>query len=184
MSPSDMVSREEFDMMFDVKGRMVAAAGGPQASALKKKNAQSKGSPQDNFAILKYLAESIEKEGLTAARLFKQADKNFNQVLTIEELKEQVKISLPDYFAGLNFKKLLKAFDMNGNGLIEQDEFVRLLDMAYRSGVDTDTYAKNANAMTGKKSGAVVKSAKSVTMVDTVKPEDRMNSEQVIAALN
>jgi hypothetical protein len=37
---------------------------------------------------MKYLAESIEKEGLTAARLFKAADKNFNQVLTIEELKE------------------------------------------------------------------------------------------------
>jgi hypothetical protein len=29
MSPSDMVSREEFDMMFDVKGRMGASAGGP-----------------------------------------------------------------------------------------------------------------------------------------------------------
>jgi BMFP domain-containing protein YqiC len=29
MSPSDMVSREEFDMMFDVKGRMAASAGGP-----------------------------------------------------------------------------------------------------------------------------------------------------------
>jgi hypothetical protein len=55
--------------------------------------------------------------------------------------------------------------------------------MAYRSGVDTDTFAKNANAMTGKKSGGTVKSAKSVTMVDTVKPEDRMNSEQVITAL-
>lgn len=86
------------------------------------------------------MAESIEKEGLTAARLFKQADKNFNQVLTIEELKEQVKISLPDHFAGLNFKKLLKAFDLNGNGLIEQEEFVRLLDMAFRSGVDTGTF--------------------------------------------
>ena len=155
MSPSDMVSRDEFDMMFDVKGKMAQSAGGPQVSALKKKNAAAKGNPQDNFAILKYLAESIEKEGLTAPRLFKQADKNFNQVLTIEELKEQVKISLPDHFAGLNFKKLLKAFDLNGNGLIELDEFVRLLDMAYRSGVDTEQYAKNANAMTGKSKSAV-----------------------------
>jgi Ca2+-binding EF-hand superfamily protein len=60
-----------------------------------------------------------------------------------------VKISLPDHFAGLNFKKLLKAFDLNNNGLIEQDEFVRLLDMAYRSGVDTGTFTKNANAMLG-----------------------------------
>lgn len=119
-------------------------------SALKKKNAADKSSPQDNFAILKYLAESIEKEGLTAPRLFKAADKNFNQVLTVEELKEQVKISLPEYFAGLNFKKLMKAFDLNGNGLIEQDEFVRMLDMAWRSGVDTSSFSKNANAMLGR----------------------------------
>jgi hypothetical protein len=146
---------------------------------LKKKNAAGKSSPQDNFAILKYLAESIEKEGLTAARLFKQADKNFNQVLTVDELKEQVKISLPDHFAGLNFKKLLKAFDLNGNGLIEQDEFIRLLDMAYRSGVDTGAFGKTANAMTGgsPKKTAQVKSAKTVTMPETVKPEDRMNSK-------
>lgn len=124
------------------------------------------------------MAESIEKEGLTAARLFKQADKNFNQVLTVDELKEQCKISLPDYFAGLNFKKLLKAFDLNNNGLIEQDEFVRLLDMAYRSGVDTGNFSKNANAMIGspQKNGQQ-KSAKSVTMVDSVKPEDRMDSK-------
>ena len=79
----------------------------------------SKGSSADNQAIIKYLGEVLQKEGITAARLFKQADKNFNQVLTIEELKEQVKISLPDHFAGLNFKKLLKAFDVSGNGLIE-----------------------------------------------------------------
>ena len=124
------------------------------------------------------MSESIEKEGLTAARLFKQADKNFNQVLTVDELKEQVKISLPEYFAGLNFKKLLKAFDLNGNGLIEQEEFVRLLDMAYRSGVDTGTFSKNANAMTGSpKKAATMKSAKTVTMPETVKPEDRMDSK-------
>ena len=36
MSPSDMVSREEFDMLFDVKSRMMAKAA--PTSALKKKN--------------------------------------------------------------------------------------------------------------------------------------------------
>jgi hypothetical protein len=40
------------------------------------------------MAIVKYLGEVLEKEGITAARLFKQADKNFNQVLTVDELKE------------------------------------------------------------------------------------------------
>lgn len=34
----------------------------------------------------------------------------------------------------------MKAFDLNNNGLIEQEEFIRLLDMAYRSGVDTGNF--------------------------------------------
>ena len=72
----------------------------------------------------------------------------------------------------------MKAFDLNGNGLIEQDEFVRLLDMAYRSGVDTGTFSKNANAMTGSPvKKQQTKSVKSVTMVDAIKPEDRMDSK-------
>jgi|TARA_B110001450_G_scaffold210568_1_gene201836 hypothetical protein len=44
----------------------------------------------------------------------------------------------------------MKAFDLNGNGLIEQEEFVRMLDMAWRSGVDTSSFSKNANAMLGR----------------------------------
>ena len=40
MSPSDMVSREEFDMLFNVKAKMQAT--GPPQSALKKKNQMAK----------------------------------------------------------------------------------------------------------------------------------------------
>ena len=54
--------------------------------------------------------------------------------MTLDELKEFIKKTLPDTFHGLNFKKLMKAFDLNGNGLIEQGEFVNLLDMAGRGG--------------------------------------------------
>jgi Ca2+-binding EF-hand superfamily protein len=86
---------------------------------------------------LKYLSECLEKENLTPLRLFKRADSNFNQVLTVEELKEAVKDLMPDKFAGLNYKKLLRAFDMNQNGYIEQDEFLRLMDMAAGSGSNT-----------------------------------------------
>ena len=43
MSPSDMVSREEFDMMFDVRSRMRAQA--PPVSAIKKKNQLQKDKP-------------------------------------------------------------------------------------------------------------------------------------------
>jgi len=80
------------------------------------------------MAILKYFGECLEKENLTPARFFKKADKNFNQVLTVDEIKDEVKLSLPESFAGLNFKKLTKALDTNNNGLVEQSEFVSLLD--------------------------------------------------------
>jgi BMFP domain-containing protein YqiC len=76
MSPSDMVSREEFDMLFDIRSKMKATAA--PTSALKKKNQLEKAKPQDNFAILKYLAEVLVKENLTSARLFKLCDTNFN----------------------------------------------------------------------------------------------------------
>ena len=87
MSPDDFLSREEYEMLFDTKSKMSANAG-PKQSALKKKNQMSKGNASDNMAIVKYLGEVLQKEGITAARLFKQADKNFNQVLTVDELKE------------------------------------------------------------------------------------------------
>jgi hypothetical protein len=36
--------------------------------------------------ILKKLADTLKGECLTAGRLFRLADKNFNQVLTVDEL--------------------------------------------------------------------------------------------------
>jgi len=181
MSPSDMVSREEFDMLFNVKAKMQAT--GPPQSALKKKNQMAKKAEkgQDNFAILKYLAEVLVKENLTSARLFKLCDSNFNGVVTVDELKEQVKKSLPDYFAGLNFKKLLAAFDLNGNGLIEQDEFCRLIDMAAASLEDTSVFAKVSGSIGGKTDArraleAAKESGNTVTLPMTVHPEDRMDA--------
>jgi Ca2+-binding EF-hand superfamily protein len=183
MSPSDMVSREEFDMLFDVRSRMQATAA--PTSALKKKNQLDKAKPQDNFAILKYLAEVLVKENLTSARLFKLCDTNFNQVVTVEELKEQVKKSLPDAFAGLNFKKLLKAFDLNGNGLIEQDEFCRLIDMAAASLEDTSVFAKVSGSVGGKTDARraldnAKQTGNSVTLPQTVAPNDRMDAKGTV----
>jgi len=61
-------------------------------------------------------------------------------------LKECVKELMPDKFAGLNYKKLLGAFDMNQNGFIEQDEFLRLMDMASGSGSNTAQFKKISEA--------------------------------------
>jgi Ca2+-binding EF-hand superfamily protein len=57
--------------------------------------------------------------------------------LSVDELKDAIKETMPDKFAGLNFKKLLAAFDKNQNGFIEQDEFLDLMDQATSSGANT-----------------------------------------------
>lgn len=47
---------------------------------------------------------------------------------------------LPQSFSGLNFKKLLIAFDVNNNGVIEEEEFVDLLTKASKSAANTDAF--------------------------------------------
>jgi hypothetical protein len=132
------------------------------------------------------LGECITSEGLTPARLFKKADKNFNQVLTVDELKDCIKETMPDKFAGLNFKKLLAAIDMNSNGYIEQDEFVRLMGMAMGSNADTGNYNKIAGALKGGGAGGNKPRmvADTVKYQDTVHEKDRMGSAEVIEWLN
>jgi hypothetical protein len=148
MSPSDMLSKAEFDMLFDTRSN---ANLGPQPSALKVKNQRDAmaNNSADYTAIIKYFAECLQKENITPLRFFKKADRNFNQVLTVDELKDQVKISLPQSFAGLNFKKLTKALDQNNNGLVEQSEFVGLLDQALASGADTSQFRRISGALAG-----------------------------------
>jgi len=75
MNPDDAVSRSEFELLFDFKANM-GGGSGPRETALRRKSRQ--GNRDDNLTILKYLSESMTKEGITPARLFKMADKNFN----------------------------------------------------------------------------------------------------------
>jgi len=99
--------------------------------------------------------------------------------LTTEELKETVKEMMPDKFAGLNFKKLLVAFDSNQNGFIEQDEFLRLMEMASGSGSSTSQFKKISSASAGGASGSLKRKqtvADTPKYQDTVHAQDRMNS--------
>ena len=99
------------------------------------------------LTILKYLNEACEAEGLSADKLFKMADRNFRGVLTADELKAQVKQTLPKQSTGMNFKKLMKAFDANNNGTIELNEFVDLLEAAARSDADTSGHHKISQSL-------------------------------------
>jgi Ca2+-binding EF-hand superfamily protein len=59
-----------------------------------------------------------------------------------------VKKTLPNQSLAINFKKLMKAFDMNGNGSIDLPEFVNLMDQAGLSNADTQSYHKIAESIT------------------------------------
>jgi len=78
--------------MFDYNAKAPKTAG-PKPSATKRQNElkRSQAEQQANQAVLKYLCEVLEKEGMTPQRLFRKADKNFNQVIDVEELKELLK---------------------------------------------------------------------------------------------
>jgi len=77
LTPEALLSREDFDMLFDVRASMAGASVGPAASALKKKNQLQKGG-NDNIYVLKSFCEVLEKEKMSSARMFKLADSNFN----------------------------------------------------------------------------------------------------------
>ena len=83
MTAMDTLTKEEFDMLFDTKLNVKQV---PKVGA---NTSQTKPELKEELdSILKYLAECLEKENLTPLRFFKQADKNFNMVLTVEELKD------------------------------------------------------------------------------------------------
>ena len=57
--------------------------------------------------------------------IFLNADKNHNHVVTLEEFRDALKLILPeDSLSLVEVKNIVKAFDTNRNGLIEEAEFL------------------------------------------------------------
>jgi Ca2+-binding EF-hand superfamily protein len=76
------------------------------------------------------------REGLSPAVAFKAADINYNGVITVDELRESIKKFIPDSALNLaDLKKIMMAFDTNKNGLIEEAEFINLIERARNSNV-------------------------------------------------
>jgi hypothetical protein len=84
---------------------------------------------------------------------------------------------LSDSFAGLNFKKLAGALDINNNNVIEEKEFIDLLDKSITNSMETSNYAKISQKISGspsKKGPKVDETPESLEL--KVKPEHRVNA--------
>lgn len=76
------------------------------------------------------------RERISPGVAFKSADLNCNGVVTFDELKESIKKLIPeDSLSLIELKKIMQAFDKNNNGLIEEEEFISLIENARNSNV-------------------------------------------------
>lgn len=105
-------------------------------------NERNKNKASEYWTILKYFGEELEKEGITPARFFKQADNQHTEVLNISDLKDHVKNSLPESFDGLSYKKLMQALDQKDRGYIDLHDFTTLIDESIRKDLDTRNISK------------------------------------------
>lgn len=77
---------------------------------------------------IRKLDNAMLREGVSPSVAFKAADLNHNGVVTVDELREVFKKLLPEESLSLaDLKKIMLAFDVNRNGLIEEDEFIELI---------------------------------------------------------
>lgn len=139
ISSNDMLARDEWTNMFDVRQRQGFMSTSPQKSASQKaKDASKRADTADqDWTLLKYLAEQILQDKLDAKSWFKNIDKEHNNVMNVDQIKDAVKNWYPAAFDGLNYKKLERALDYQQKGYLEIGEFVRLMEQALSKGTST-----------------------------------------------
>ena len=82
-------------------------------------------------ALVGKLDGAMLRQGVSPLAAFTAADLNKNGVITADELRAAVKTLLPDEaFSPADLKMTMLAFDTNRNGMIEQDEFIHVIEDA------------------------------------------------------
>jgi Ca2+-binding EF-hand superfamily protein len=114
VASSTRVSKEDFCSLLG-GGRNLSASPG---SAKKMKNNIDR--YQQNNAeyqkLIAQFAQELKNQNTTPLRFFKRADYDNDKVLTVEELKNAAK----EYnLEGMNYIKLMMAFDVSGNNIVE-----------------------------------------------------------------
>ena len=76
------------------------------------------------------------RHGLAPTIAFKSADMNHNNIVTMDELRQAIKNLVPDEDLSLaDLKNVCKAIDVNGNGVIEEEEFIKVFADARKQNV-------------------------------------------------
>jgi hypothetical protein len=130
--------------------------------------------------LIAQFAQELKNQNTTPLRFFKRADANSNKVLTTEELKDASKeLNIPT----MNYGKLMKAFDANGNGIVEQSEFVDLVENAMDGPINLPApkFSLDRGATSKLKNQDAAPKVEVLNLVDTVNPKDRVNASQSIA---
>lgn len=90
----------------------------------------------DPLSIIRKLDNVFLRQGVSPQQAFRAADINNNGVITVDELKESLKKLLPDSSISLaEIKKIMMAFDVSRNGLIEEQEYIDVLENARNANV-------------------------------------------------
>lgn len=131
-SQKDLVSRADFVTVFTPKQKQQIqqsrSQGKLQASG-KKEGGPEKELTNEQTKWIKKLNSALLEEGISAKVAFKNADVNLNEVITIDELREAIKKLIPEEAISLvELKNVMMALDLDRNGLIEEHEFIRVLD--------------------------------------------------------
>ena len=105
----------------------------PSAQKLKNKIEARAEHDQEYTGYMKHLGLSLENDGTKPQSFFRGLDRQRNGILQCREIKEGVKDNLQEAFGGMNYNKLEKALDVNGTGIISEEEFVKLVNDAKQS---------------------------------------------------
>ncbi|CDW83096.1 cysteine protease family c02 [Stylonychia lemnae] len=138
----DMVTRQDFETLFqDDQNQFI-----PNSQSLSSKNLQQTTNlrssaqslvPQaeeEYLVWIRKLDNAMLRERISPGVAFRAADINHNGVVTVDELKDSIKRLIPqDTLSLVDLKKIMMAFDRNKNGLIEEDEFISLIEKARNS---------------------------------------------------
>lgn len=85
---------------------------------------------------IRKLDNAMLRERISPGVAFKHADLNCNGVVSVDELKESFKKLISgESLSLMDINKVMLAFDKNGNGFVEENEFISLIEEARNSNV-------------------------------------------------